>query len=45
MIFLRIDSALGRQAKFGIFERLNSGSVKLELQELRNCVQRRHITN
>lgn len=40
MRFLRIDSTLDRQVKFDIFERLNSGSVKLTAQELRNCVQR-----
>jgi len=35
---LRIDSTLDSQIKLDIFERLNSGSVKLESQELRNAV-------
>lgn len=35
---LRIDSTLDEQVKIDIFERLNSGSVKLEPQELRNAV-------
>ncbi len=35
---LRIDSTLDTQVKIDIFERLNSGSVKLEPQELRNAV-------
>jgi uncharacterized protein with ParB-like and HNH nuclease domain len=35
---LRIDSTLDAQVKIDIFERLNSGSVKLEPQELRNAV-------
>lgn len=35
---LRIDSTLDSQVKIDIFERLNSGSVKLEAQELRNAV-------
>lgn len=35
---LRIDSTLDAQVKLDIFERLNSGSVKLEAQELRNAV-------
>jgi len=37
---LRIDSTLDEQVKYDIFERLNSGSVKLEAQELRNAVSR-----
>ena len=37
---LRIDSTLDAQVKYDIFERLNSGSVKLEAQELRNAVTR-----
>ncbi len=37
---MRIDSTLDRQVKYDIFERLNSGSVKLEAQELRNAVSR-----
>ena len=37
---LRIDSTLDQQVKFDIFERLNSGSVKLEPQELRNATCR-----
>lgn len=35
---LRIDSTLDAQVKLDIFERLNSGSVKLEAQELRNAI-------
>jgi hypothetical protein len=37
---LRIDSTLDAQVKYDIFERLNSGSVKLEPQELRNAIYR-----
>lgn len=37
---LRIDSTLDHQVKYDIFERLNSGSVKLEAQELRNATCR-----
>ncbi|WP_410501739.1 DUF262 domain-containing protein [Exiguobacterium acetylicum] len=37
---LRIDSTLDTQVKYDIFERLNSGSVKLEAQELRNAIYR-----
>jgi uncharacterized protein with ParB-like and HNH nuclease domain len=37
---LRIDSTLDSQVKYDIFERLNSGSVKLEAQELRNAIYR-----
>ncbi len=37
---LRIDSTVDSQVKYDIFERLNSGSVKLEPQELRNAVNR-----
>lgn len=37
---LRIDSTLDSQVKYDIFERLNSGSVKLEAQELRNATCR-----
>lgn len=37
---LRIDSTVDAQVKYDIFERLNSGSVKLEAQELRNAVSR-----
>lgn len=37
---LRIDSTVDPQVKYDIFERLNSGSVKLEPQELRNAVSR-----
>ena len=37
---LRIDSTVDSQVKYDIFERLNSGSVKLEAQELRNAVHR-----
>jgi len=37
---LRIDSTLDSQVKFDIFERLNTGSVKLEAQELRNATAR-----
>lgn len=38
--FLRIDSTVDTQVKYDIFERLNTGSVKLEAQELRNVVAR-----
>jgi len=34
---LRIDSIVDSQVKYDIFERLNSGSVRLEPQELRNA--------
>jgi len=37
---LRIDSTIDPQVKIDIFERLNSGSVRLESQELRNAVYR-----
>lgn len=37
---LRIDSTVDPQVKYDIFERLNSGSVKLEPQELRNATCR-----
>ncbi|WP_447877945.1 DUF262 domain-containing protein [Serratia fonticola] len=37
---LRIDSTVDQQVKYDIFERLNSGSVKLESQELRNATCR-----
>lgn len=37
---LRIDSTVDPQVKFDIFERLNTGSVKLEAQELRNATAR-----
>ena len=37
---LRIDSTVDDQVKYDIFERLNSGSVKLESHELRNAVYR-----
>lgn len=37
---LRIDSTVDTQVKYDIFERLNSGSVKLEAQELRNATCR-----
>lgn len=37
---LRIDSTVDEQVKFDIFERLNSGSVELTPQELRNAVYR-----
>ncbi|MAD73772.1 MAG: hypothetical protein CML20_03035 [Rheinheimera sp.] len=37
---LRIDSTVDQQVKYDIFERLNSGSVKLEPQELRNATCR-----
>lgn len=36
---LRIDSTLDQQVKYDIFERLNSGSVKLEAQELRQGIR------
>jgi uncharacterized protein with ParB-like and HNH nuclease domain len=35
---LRIDSTIDSKVKIDIFERLNSGSIKLESQELRNAV-------
>lgn len=37
---LRIDSTVDAQVKYDIFERLNTGSVKLESQELRNAIAR-----
>lgn len=37
---MRIDSTVDPQVKFDIFERLNSGAVQLELQELRNAIYR-----
>lgn len=37
---MRIDSTVDAQIKFDIFERLNTGSVKLEAQELRNATAR-----
>lgn len=37
---LRIDSTVDSQVKYDIFERLNSGSVQLESQELRNAIYR-----
>ena len=37
---LRIDSTVDTQVKFDIFERLNSGAVQLESQELRNAIYR-----
>lgn len=37
---LRIDSTVDPQVKFDIFERLNTGSIKLESQELRNATVR-----
>lgn len=37
---LRIDSTVDSQVKFDIFERLNTGSIKLEPQELRNVTAR-----
>lgn len=37
---LRIDSTIDPQVKYDIFERLNTGSVKLESQELRNATGR-----
>lgn len=37
---LRIDSTVDVQVKYDIFERLNTGSVKLESQELRNATAR-----
>ena len=42
---LRIDSTLDPQVKYDIFERLNTGSVKLEPQELRNAVARGRFNN
>lgn len=37
---LRIDSTVDAQVKFDIFERLNTGSIRLEAQELRNVTAR-----
>lgn len=37
---LRIDSTIDDQVKYDIFERLNSGSVELSPQELRNAIYR-----
>lgn len=37
---LRIDSTIDPQVKFDIFERLNTASIQLESQELRNAVYR-----
>jgi hypothetical protein len=37
---LRIDSTVDAQVKFDIFERLNTGAVKLDSQELRNAIAR-----
>ncbi|MER0285276.1 DUF262 domain-containing protein [Clostridioides difficile] len=37
---LRIDSTLDPQVKYDIFERLNTGAVQLESQELRNAIYR-----
>lgn len=37
---MRIDSTLDPQVKYDIFERLNSGSVRLESHELRNAILR-----
>lgn len=37
---LRIDSTVDAQVKYDIFERLNTGAVKLESQELRNATAR-----
>lgn len=42
---LRIDSTVDSQVKFDIFERLNSGSVQLESQELRNAIYRGRFNN
>ncbi len=38
--FLRVDSTADSKVKYDIFERLNSGSVHLEPQELRNSIYR-----
>ncbi|CDH19761.1 DUF262 domain-containing protein [Xenorhabdus bovienii] len=37
---LRIDSTIDPQVKYDIFERLNTGALKLESQELRNAIYR-----
>lgn len=42
---LRIDSTVDEQVKYDIFERLNTGSVQLESQELRNAVYRGPFNN
>lgn len=40
---LQIDSTVDEQIKYDIFERLNTGSVKLEAQEIRNATIRGYI--
>jgi hypothetical protein len=42
---LRIDSTVDPQVKYDIFERLNSGSVELTAQELRNAIYRGKFNN
>jgi hypothetical protein len=42
---LRIDSTVDDQVKFDIFERLNTGSIRLESQELRNVTARGPFNN
>ncbi|MFD1469462.1 DUF262 domain-containing protein [Hymenobacter caeli] len=42
---LRIDSTVDPQVKYDIFERLNSGSVRLESHELRNAILRGPFNN
>ena len=42
---LRIDSTFDAQVKYDIFERLNSGAVQLESQELRNAIYRGPFNN
>lgn len=42
---LRIDSTIDPQVKYDIFERLNSGAVELEAQELRNAIYRGKFNN
>lgn len=42
---LRIDSTVDTQVKYDIFERLNTGSVRLEAQELRNAIYRGPFNN
>lgn len=37
---LRIDSTVDKQVKYDIFERLNTGSVQLSPQEIRNAIVR-----
>lgn len=40
---MEIDSTVDEDVKYDIFERINTGSVRLEAQEIRNCVYRGHF--